>query len=108
METTPNVEMSQLASEIATRISNLHSLFAMDLEGEIDELKKALKENPNAAMLLKDEDIGILVTNLRRTVTIAVEETEKAKAVGKKGRTSAAKKQMSADELEEALAKEGF
>jgi hypothetical protein len=51
-------EISQLASEIQTRISALESLFEDDLRGEMASLKACLIENPSAAALLKDEDVG--------------------------------------------------
>ena len=69
----------QLASEISARIKNLESLFEDPLRYEMDELKKALQENPSAASLLLDEDIGLLVRNLRRLVSVAVAEANAPK-----------------------------
>ena len=71
--------LSQLASEIQARITNLSSLFEENLEGEMDSLKVCLIENPSAAALLKDEDVGLLVAALRRTVNAAVMEAVAAK-----------------------------
>ncbi len=72
-------ELSQFASEISIRISALNALFEQDLRNEMDALKAALIENPSAAALMKDEDIGILVRNLRRTVDAAILEANKPK-----------------------------
>jgi hypothetical protein len=72
-------QISQLASEISARIAALSSLFDESLEGEMDALKICLVENPSAAALMKDEDVGLLVRNLRRTVDAAILEANKPK-----------------------------
>lgn len=97
-------EISQLASEIQARIANLESLFEESLEGEMDALKLVLRDNPSAAALMLDEDVGLLVKNLMRTVQAAVVEANSAKE--KKPR--AAKKQLSKEEIDAALAAEGL
>lgn len=97
-------EISQLAAEIRTRIENLESLFEDSLVGEMDALKATLVENPSAAALLKDEDIGLLVKNLMRTVTTAVQEaiTSKTKKPAK------SKEKLSPEQIAAALAAEGL
>ena len=101
-ETNSN-DLSQLAAEIQARITNLSSLFEENLEGEMDSLKLCLVENPSAAALLKDEDVGLLVAALRRTVSAAVME-----AVATKAKPKAEKKKFTAEELQKVLDEEGF
>ena len=96
-------EVSQLAAEIQSRIANLEALFDESLEGEMDSLKLCLVENPSAAALLKDEDVGLLVAALRRTVSAAVME-----AVATKAKPKAEKKKFTAEELQKVLDEEGF
>ncbi len=104
-ETTSNpADLSQLAAEIQARIINLSSLFEENLEGEMDSLKACLIENPSAAALLKDEDVGLLVASLRRTVSAAVMEAVASKEKPKK----AATKKFTAEELQKVLDEEGF
>lgn len=99
-------EALQLASEIAARILNLESLFEESLKGEMESLKQCILANPNAAALLKDEDVGTLVANLRRTVSAAVIEANKPKTKGaSKGKT---KQQFTPEELKAALEAEGW
>lgn len=95
--------LSQLAAEIQTRITNLSALFEENLEGEMDSLKLCLIENPSAAALLKDEDVGLLVAALRRTVSAAVME-----AVAEKKKPKTEKKKFTAEELQKVLDEEGF
>jgi hypothetical protein len=96
-------DLSQLAAEIQARITNLSALFEENLEGEMDSLKLCLVENPSAAALLKDEDVGLLVAALRRTVSAAVME-----AVATKAKPKAEKKKFTAEELQKVLDEEGF
>jgi hypothetical protein len=63
---------TQCASEISQRISQLESLSGDSLKGEMQELKKAIMENPSACLLLKEEDIGQLVTSLRKITGVAI------------------------------------
>lgn len=97
-------ETSQLASEMQTRIAALEALFEDDLRGEMESLKACLIENPSAAALLKDEDVGALVKNLMRTVSAAVAEAVAGKAKAPK----AAKVKMSKEEIDAALAADGL
>lgn len=103
-ETVEIVEISQLASEIQTRISTLESLFEDDLRGEMASLKACLIENPSAAALLKDEDVGLLVKNLMRTVSQAVADA----VAGKEKKPKASKAKMTKEEIDAALAAEGL
>jgi len=98
-------ELSQLASEIRTRILSLEALFEDSLVGEMDALKACLIENPSAAALLKDEDVGLLVKNLRRTVSSALVEASKPKERKTK---ASAKTQFTPEQLQAALEEEGF
>lgn len=97
-------EVSQLASEIQARILALESLFDEPLKAEMNELKRVLLANPSAASLLKDEDVGLLVRNLRRTVSSAIAEASAAK---EKKPSTRKTKPLTKDELKQALL-EGF
>ena len=98
-------EVSQLASEIQTRISALESLFEDDLKGEMDALKIALRENPSAAALMMDEDVGALVKNLMRITNTAIQEANESKA---KGKPKKEKVQLTKEQIDAALAAEGL
>ena len=98
-------EISQLASEIQTRISNLESLFEDNLKGEMDALKLTLRENPSAAALMLDEDVGLLVKNLMRITNVAIQEANESKA---KGKPKKEKVQLTKEQIDAALAEEGL
>lgn len=98
-------EISQLASEIQTRIANLESLFEDDLKGEMDALKIVLRENPSAAALMLDEDVGLLVKNLMRITNVAIQEANESKA---KGKPKKSKEQFTPEQIAAALAAEGL
>lgn len=98
-------EISQLASEVQTRIAALEGLFEDSLVGEMEALKVTLKANPSAAALMRDEDIGLLVAALRRTVQADVEEATSEK---KSGRKPKQKTVFTKEELDAALAEEGL
>ena len=100
-----SMETTQLVSEIQARIKALESLFEESLTGEMDALKEALVQNPSAAALLKDEDIGLLVANLRRTVASALSDAAESK---KKPAKDKAKTRMTKEEIEAALEAEGL
>lgn len=101
----PDIAISQLASEIQTRIAALEGLFEDSLVGEMEALKVVLKANPSAAALMRDEDIGLLVVALRRIVQADIEEatTEKKTKRQPKQKTTFTK-----EELDAALAEEGL
>lgn len=98
-------EISQLASEIQTRIANLENLFEDDLKGEMDALKIVLRENPSAAALMMDEDVGLLVKNLMRITNTAIQEANESKA---KGKPKKEKVQLTKEQIDAALAAEGL
>ncbi len=100
-----NQEISQLASEVQTRIAALEGLFEDSLVGEMEALKTVLKANPSAAALMRDEDIGLLVAALRRTVQADIEEATTEKKPGRKPKQ---KTTFTKEELDAALAEEGL
>ena len=61
------------ASEISQRIHQLESLSIEDLKSEMASLKKAILENPQACMLLLDEDIGQMVISIRKITGLAIQ-----------------------------------
>ena len=96
----------QAYSEISQRIKQLESLSGDDLKNEMINLKKALLENPQACMLLLPEEIGSMVSHLRKITGIAI-ATASAKT-NKKKEPKAAGKKMTAQELADALNDEDF
>lgn len=104
MQAVDNVVASQIASEVSARINALEALFEDSLVNEMDDLKAVLIENPSAAALIMDEDVGILVRNLRRIVGEAVKDATAGKAKTKKSGS----KKLSAEEIQAALDAEGF
>lgn len=93
----------QLASEISQRISQLETLIGEDLKNEMDALKKAILENPSASALLKDEDVGMLVSSLRRIVGIAIASQAAKEKKPKAEKDPVVKKKLSQAELADAL-----
>ena len=96
----------QIYSEISLRIKQLEDLSGDDLKNEMMNLKKALLENPQACMLLLPEEIGSLVSSLRKITGIAI-ATASAKTKKAPGEKKASKK-MTAQELADALNDEDF
>ncbi len=91
----------QVVSEISLRIQQLESFSTEDLKPAMQELKKALLENPAACLLLKEEDIGLLVTHLRKITGVAIASaSSKTKTPKEKKETT---KKLSAEELAAAL-----
>lgn len=103
-QTVEATETSQLVAEIKARIAALDALFEESLQGEMDSLKVCLIANPSAAALLMDEDVGTLVANLRRTVSVALQEATD----NKKPRGKTAAKKLTKEEIEAAFEAEGF
>lgn len=99
-----STEAEQVASEISIRISQLETFSGESLKGEMQQLKKAIIENPAACLLLKEEDVGQLVAALRKITGIAITE---ASAKTKKATEPKAKK-FTAAELAAALEDEDF
>lgn len=100
-------EISQIASEVSARIANLEKLFEDDLKNEMADLKRTLVENPSAAALMKSEDVGILVRNLRRTVDAAVLAANTAKEKKTSAKKAANKVPLTKEVMQQAL-DEGF
>ena len=92
------------ASEISQRISSLLSFSDVDLKEEMRELKQAIMENPAACSFLKEEDIGILVSSLRKITHVDISVASAPKARATKPKT----KQLTAEELAKALDDEDF
>ena len=85
---------SQAATDILERIHELESIAQENLKSAMDELKQALMANPDAVAIMMDEDIGMMVEALRKTVGESIAEASKPKAEKK------AKKMMTVEELE--------
>ena len=96
----------QVYSEISQRIKTLEVMSGDDLKNEMMDLKKALLENPQACMLLLPEEIGSMVSHLRKITGIAI-ATASAKTK-KTGEKKAPAKKMTAEELAAALEDEDF
>ena len=96
----------QAYSEISQRIKALEAMSGDDLKNEMINLKKALLENPQACMLLLPEEIGSMVSSLRKITGIAI-ATASAKTK-KAGEKKPAAKKMTAEELADALNDEDF
>ena len=96
----------QVYSEISQRIKTLEVMSGDDLKNEMMNLKKALLENPQACMLLLPDEIGAMVSSLRKITGIAI-ATASAKT-GKKREPKATAKKMTPEELAAALDDEDF
>jgi len=88
---------SQEHHEILIKIRELTSIAGDNLKGEMDQLKKALLENPAAVALMLPEDIGMMVEALRRVTGEAIAEASKPKE------KKAKKVVLSADDLQAAF-----
>lgn len=93
-------ETAQAFVDICTKVHSLSSLFDDDLSNAMSELKAALKKNPAATELMLDEDVGLMVSALRRMNHIAVVAAEKPKKAGAKSKPKAADVQLTKEELE--------
>lgn len=92
-------EPTQAASDIIRRIRELESLSGEDLSNEMTLLKDALHCNPDAVALMLPEDMGSLVTALRKVTNTSISEATKEKASG----TKAKKKALTAEEMANAF-----
>jgi hypothetical protein len=90
------MEVSQAAADIIPRIKELEKLSGEDLENEMKLLKTALLENPDAVQLMYPEDVGLLVSALRRVTGQSISEAMTEKKAGTK-KTKA--KALTADEM---------
>ena len=78
-------EVKQGYRDIKGRVLALSATEDDDLALAMTELKKALLQNPNACLLMLDEDIGKMTLALRRLTQEALVEGTKAKAEKKPG-----------------------
>ena len=97
----------QVYSEISQRIKTLEAMSGDDLKNEMMNLKKALLENPQACMLLLPDEIGSMVSSLRKITGIAI-ATASAKTKTKTGEKKTTAKKMTPEELAAALDDEDF
>lgn len=93
-------QTGQALSDIDRRIKELENLMDDDLRHAMGELKQALKQNPSAAELILDEDVGKMVSALRRMRQLAVVNTPKTTKAKTKPKTKEV--QFSKEELEAA------
>jgi len=98
-------ETSQIAADIQAKIQQLEDLSGENLKGEMASLKKALLANPAACMLLKDEDIGLMVASLRRMTGIALSASTVKKTAAKADKT---KVKLTQADLQAALNSDDF
>ena len=99
--------MEMSVDEISQRISQLETLMGDDLRNEMSALKQAILENPSACSLLLDQDIGKLVSSLRRITGQAIASAA-AKATKPKAEPKAKPAKLTAAELAAALDDEDF
>ena len=71
--------LAQAASDIQVRIKDLEALSEDDLKPAMDDLKRALMQNPAACSLMLPEDVGQMVAALRRITGQALVAATKAK-----------------------------
>ena len=83
-----NSELAQAYSDVALMVNKLqYALDGEPLANAMSDLKKALKQNASACMLLLDSDIGQMTLALRRlTGTELAEATKEKKTPGTKGK----------------------
>lgn len=94
----------EIASELSQRIALLCDIDGVDLKTEMQSLKAAILENPQATSLLLDEDVGKLVSALRKITGVAISQASTPKA-----RTAKPKpKALTAAELAKALEDDDF
>lgn len=83
-----NSELAQAYSDVALMVNKLqYALDGEPLAGAMSDLKKSLKQNASACMLLLDSDIGQMTLALRRlTGTELAEATKEKKTPGTKAK----------------------
>ena len=75
-----NSELAQAYSDVALMVNKLqYALDGEPLAGAMSDLKKALKQNASACMLLLDSDIGQMTLALRRHTGVELAEVTKEK-----------------------------
>lgn len=98
-----SMSSEQAYSDMLPRIKALELLSGEDLASEMKLLKKALVENPNACLLMLPEDIGQMVSALRKitgqALAVADAKPKKGEAKPKKLALTAEAMQAAFDEL---------
>lgn len=92
-------EIEQISYEMKQKIKTLCDFDGDSLKGEMIELKKAILDNPAACSLLMPEEIGVLVSSIRKIlgVAIATANAPKEKKVSvKKASTKLTPEELSA------------
>lgn len=109
METLTEASISeQAASDIQARIELLNSMSGENLKDEMAVLKRTLLSNPSACMLLRDEDIGMLVSSLMRMTGQALSAATVKKPATRKAKEPAIAKKLTPEELQDAMNSEEF
>lgn len=93
-----NAEIRNAYAEIAAKIDELAELSTTELTGAMSALKKSLMQNPAACELMLDEDLGKMVTALRRIVGEEIVAKKAEKSLGKKPKANSLAN-MSVDDL---------
>lgn len=93
-----NAEIRNAYAEIAAKIDELAELSSTELPGAMSALKKSLMQNPAACELMLDEDLGKMVTALRRIVGEEIVAKKAEKSLGKKPKANSLAN-MSVDDL---------
>lgn len=96
---------AQIAADIEARIQSLSSMNEESLKDEMASLKRALLANPEACMLLREENIGLLVESLRR---ITKKELTVASSSAKKPKEKQVQLKLTPEQLNEALNSDEF
>lgn len=89
--------ITEAAKRIQDKIHGLRSLDDENLKGAMDDLKRALMQNPAACALMLPEDVGSMVEALRR-ITGEAAITTKASKKAKKEETG---RILTAEEVEQ-------
>jgi len=78
-----NTSVEQAYSDLQQRISELESYSGEELKSQMQQLKKALMENPSACALMLPEEIGSMVSALRKITGQHAVEAATKKATGR-------------------------
>lgn len=94
-------EVAQALMDISKRIFDLEELMDEDLSRSMSELKDALRKNPAASELILDEDVGKMVSSLRRMRHLSTVGKEK-KPAGSKTKPKAKEVALTPEQLAQA------
>lgn len=95
-------QSEQIYSDIKPRLHALEEMTEADLPNEMQNLKKALMQNPDACSLMLPEEVGMLVAALRRITGQALASAKAAKTKTAKPK-AASMKSLTAEEIQNAL-----